>query len=442
MRIFRYLLGFLLIILGVVLTRWFLEFFISPYAIIKLYYKLPMELVSVLFIILGVIVLIGRFDNISFVKVLNLYKFIGITFFSAVILFIFINIAFYVIFIVKDTAYYRDQIFLGYKERLEPLYSTMSKHQISKLLYETWARPYSYEPFVQFKESPYTGKYVNVHKAGFRLSKDQGPWPPDQKNINVFLFGGSTTFNYGVKDDQTIASHLQDFLSGSKKTKKKVFVYNFGRGHYFSTQERLLFENLLMQGFIPTIAVFIDGLNDFYYPDNEPLFSDELRKFIEGKGTNLLSLPLVSVIKNVKRFSESDTKKNSDFNSSDNNFNLIKKVIKRYEENKKVIELIGNIHGVKTVFVWQPVPTYKYDLKHHIFSGKGFGRFILSRYGYEYMEKYKKNNILSSNFLWLANMQEGVKKSLYVDIDHYSEEMSREIAKEISKFLLKSKLIV
>ena len=51
------------------------------------------------------------------------------------------------------------------------------------------------------------------------------------------------------------------------------------------------------------------------------------------------------------------------------------------------------------------------------------------------MEDLLKRNSLGTNFLSLAGMQEGMKKALYVDIDHYSSEMSDKIAKRIYNFL-------
>ena len=129
------------------------------------------------------------------------------------------------------------------------------------LLKETWSRPFMYEPFTQFKERPYRGNYVNIDNNGFRYTKNQGPWPPQSQNINIFLFGGSTTFGYGVSDNQTIASYLQQYLN--EKLGRNVRVYNFGRGFYYLSQERVLYEQLLTSGFVPDIAIFIDGLNDF-----------------------------------------------------------------------------------------------------------------------------------------------------------------------------------
>ncbi len=110
---------------------------------------------------------------------------------------------------------------------------------------------------------------------------------------------------------------------------------------------------------------------------------------------------------------------------------ILKNVIKRYVNNKNIIETVGNKFNIQTLFVWQPVPTYNYDLKYHKFAKAGFGRFNYSKYGYPEMAEFVKKNNLRENFLWLADIQESIKEPLYVDIDHYSDKMSKMIAKEI-----------
>ena len=80
---------------------------------------------------------------------------------------------------------------------------------------------------------------MNVHEAGFRVGLHQGPWPPAKDEMRIFMFGGSTLFGYGVRDEETISSQLQQFLAGSTDT--KVSVYNFGQGILlFHTGEDLL----------------------------------------------------------------------------------------------------------------------------------------------------------------------------------------------------------
>ena len=112
------------------------------------------------------------------------------------------------------------------------------------------------------------------------------------------------------------------------------------------------------------------------------------------------------------------------------------RIINRYVINKKLIEAVSKAFSVKSVFVWQPVPAYKYDLRYYIFADGGFGENPHSKYGYPYMEKLSKRGDLGNNFLWLADIQENMKKSLYVDKFHYSSEMSKIIANKIYVFLM------
>jgi len=434
--------GLVLVIIGFCFNKIFLGNFFSPYAIIEINNRVPIWLISLFFISLGLGALIFNKSHFSLKKIDKIYKYIAVTFFSTILLFLFVNVFIYLCFIVRDTIAYRNQIFLSYRQPLEPLYPLLSKRQVNELLYETWSRPYVYEPYTGFKERPFKGKYINVSNDGFRLVNNQGPWPPDLKNLNVFLFGGSTTFGYGVRDGESVPSNIQDLLS--QKTNKKVCVYNFGRGNYFSSQERILYEKLLTLGYIPDIAVFIDGLNDFYYNSDDPLFTEQFKNFVNGKSNFLLNLPLLKfaelfrdVNKTSIRFNRQEVQE-KDYNDKE----LIKTVIERYFKNKKAIDTISSSFNVKTFFIWQPVPTYKYDLSYHIFAGKGFGRFMYSKYGYTYMEEFIKNNDIGNNFLWLADMQEELKKPLYIDIDHYSPWMSKEIAMRISDFLISKLKII
>ena len=241
--------------------------------------------------------------------------------------------------------------------QLLPGYPGRSAAEIAVLMKETYDRPLIYEPFTHFRELPSTGQFVNVTQAGYRLIEDQGPWPLDPQNFNVFVFGGSTTFGAGVADRETIPSALQKQLRAI--CSKPVCVYNFGRGFYYSSQERILFSNFLAAGIVPDIAVFIDGLNDFYRQSDAPQFSGQFMGLInqslhERKG---IHAPAISEL--VPKHSTSE-KGTTDERA--------RRICERYLRNKAIIGGMAKAYSIKSVFVWQPVPTYKFDLKLHPFS--------------------------------------------------------------------------
>ena len=88
-----------------------------------------------------------------------------------------------------------------------------------------------FEPYVQFRERPRVGQFVNISPDGFRLNAKEGrkAFDPDAKA--VFVFGGSTAFGYGVRDQDTIAAHLEAIFR-ERQPEQRVAVYNFGRGYY------------------------------------------------------------------------------------------------------------------------------------------------------------------------------------------------------------------
>ena len=335
---------------------------------------------------------------------------------------------------------------------LQRLYPSMGEDEILQLLKETWSRSYVFEDYTHFKESPYVGKYVNVDPNGFRRSKNQAPWPPDrEKYFVIFMFGGSTAFGYGVPDDQTIASHLQDFVSAGG-LRKVAALYNFGRGHYYSTQERILFEQLVAAHYRPDMAMFIDGLNEFFYYENEgTAVSKTFEKLLAGHIRQLWfkelrkKSPAIQTFRNIRKtvkdaLFERDLGKTKERHRDSHPIKLMR-CIERYTVNKRMIEAVSSSFNIKSIFVWQPVPTYQYNLELHPFGKAGFGRHGHSAFGYPMMWEYTQNHPLGENFLWCAHIQQDAQEALYVDLAHYSPMMSREFAHSIYDLMVERNLL-
>jgi hypothetical protein len=108
-------------------------------------------------------------------------------------------------------------------------------------------------------------------------------------------------------------------------------------------------------------------------------------------------------------------------------------VVERWLANKRMIESVAAAYGVRAIFVWQPMPLYKYDLRYHFFlhNNKAFGGFVRAGYGYRFMANLEAQGKLGSDVLWLADMQENKHENLYVDSVHYTAAFSKEIAGKI-----------
>jgi hypothetical protein len=332
-----------------------------------------------------------------------------------------------------------DKVSHGYSaEDLRIVYPDLTDAQRTALRTENWSRPLIYTPFLEVKEQPIHGTYVNVTDAGFRVTPPQGPWPIDPTNFNIFVLGGTSTFGYGVADDQTIPYYLQALIAKSGDHGRKTCVYNFGVYSYCSTQERIEFEQFLQSGIKPNLAVFIDGMADLSYASGVLPNTEQITEETDPHnrlGRELLdvatALPIGRGVRHAIWGSGSieDTKADTTH---------LAQAIDKYVWNKKAIERLGTAEGVDTVFVFQPAPTYKYDLTYHLFKGGvgfGWGNHINCFDGYPMMAKYVAEHPMGNDFLWLADIQEGQHKPLYCDQMQYTAEFCSEIAGEIEKFL-------
>jgi len=370
-------------------------------------------------------------------SVVSRYKNLCVVVSSTVLIFIFINIVLSVLFSIKDEYCLAEYLPQG-SDPGGAVYPGLSRQDRVELNRETWDRHLEFEPFTGFRERPRIGKWVNVHEGGFRDGGSESAWPPDARLTSIFVFGGSTTFGYGPPDDQTIPAQLGRILRDRSGVVK---VYNFGRGYFFSTQERILLEQLIVNSTPPKIAIFIDGMNDFYNAKRTIMFQDAFARSVDLDGSAerswLPDLPIHRLAAAARRrWGTQRPYPDPSINYDDPP--AIAGVIERYRQNKRMIEVIARAYGITPVFVWQPAPTYKYDLKYHIF---GHDLVDYPKYGYPAMARLVAEGAMGDDFLWLADIQEDSKEPLYVDRWHYTARFSGEIARHLADFLLERKLL-
>jgi len=303
---------------------------------------------------------------------------------------------------------------------------------------------WEYEAFTEYRQKPAAGRYVIVDPRGFRKGLRAQPWPPSQ-DCSVFFFGGSCAFGDRLPNDQTIPAALEEFLPPTPSC-PLFHVYNFGRPGYYSAQERVLFEQLLETRAVPKAAVFLDGLNEFFYEepprDGRPWKAartadlDTLVRESEGAGSRsrffrfLVALPLVRL---VRSFTAHGTRGAEALPAGDCTPGAI---LDRWERNRRLVEATAAAFGVRPLFVWQPVPSYRYDVRFHL-DGKTAPTLDCVRDGYQAFAARRARAPDDPDLLWLADMQEERRENLYVDQVHFTAAFSREIAKRIAAALSK-----
>jgi len=319
--------------------------------------------------------------------------------------------------------------------KISKAYPAYDINTVMDILRETWENKLIYSPYVQFREPARSGSHVSISKKGFRLNGSaENIWGPERADnlTNIFLFGGSTTFGYGVRNNETIAAHIESLLNETIN----VRVYNFGRGFYFSNQERILFENLLSDAYIPDIAIFIDGLNEFYHPNGEPAFTGLLavsidNSFYAAQKKFFRELPVVNWARFYRDKIANYFPKVEDGNQpttiADRETTQI--ILQRYLVNTRIIKSISKEFGVDSYFVWQPVPEYHMDLASHPFYFSEDLQAEANRaLGYRQAKTIFEK--INPNIIWAAEIASETEGN-FVDKVHYSSAFNREIAKAI-----------
>jgi hypothetical protein len=283
-----------------------------------------------------------------------------------------------------------------------------------------------FEPYTLFRVRALTSRAVNVSEHGYRHGRVADVWPPDPAAANIFVFGGSTAFGYGLPDDRTIPAQLTEQLR-ARLPEARPAVYNFATPNHVAIQERIRFEQLLLGGRVPRVAVFIDGFDEFVGPYYAPLM---MNRYVDATAARSIRQRASQVAREVS---------NRVFRGPAALHETCRlpepaAVLDQYARNMRLITAASREFAVRPLFVWQPVPCYRYDGESADHGGDSAPLLECVREGYALMEKRRHD--LGDDFLWLADIQQGSTASLYLDPDHYTAEFSAEIAQRIAGHLI------
>jgi hypothetical protein len=315
-----------------------------------------------------------------------------------------------------------------YVKRLKSAYPTFSDRDVQALVRETLLVSFSFENYTLFRDRPQRGQFVNVDERGYRHSEAQRPWPPSRDAYNVFFFGGSTAFGFALTDDSTIPSWFQRLAPrvGGKPTA----VYNFSRMGYFSSQERILFEQLVLEGLRPDAAIFVDGLNDLHWRDGRPMPNSSAGAVWEPPRPAASEWPMVRLAHWLRKGLQLSPT-NADAPAPGAAPEDFAAALARYLGNKSLIESSARGAGIAPVFVWQPVPSFKHEGREYRFRRSvPWQQWSLDSYVpvYQQVEEGARASAFGPAFVWCGGVQQGVQEALYIDLVHYHPRLSQLVA--------------
>lgn len=280
------------------------------------------------------------------------------------------------------------------------------------------ANGFEYQPWVGYSAKTFAGNYININGLVRKSIPESSTTIIDTNAVTIYFFGGSTMFGFNVADFETIPSQFVQ-LYKEKGFKKPIRIVNYGVPTYFSYHELVLLTQLLYNGHRPTIAVFLDGLNDcigvrttvhkeaFLKYRMKQAFTMDIRRGNRNYEDSLEFMFQMLHGSTVRGVSDS--------------------IFSNYVSSKKNIETLSKAFGVMPFFFIQPVPFYNYPNQKNdpICSQKDYPHFqpIFTK-----LEQELSNN---NNAVFLGNMLLNEKGIPFIDGFHYSPSFSKKIAASI-----------
>lgn len=272
----------------------------------------------------------------------------------------------------------------------------------------SFARNFTYEPWMMFRVSDYHSERVNVSGFERKSAPDLYVNPSSKDTLTIYFFGGSTMFGPNLADAETIPSQFVKLIQKNNPV-KSVRVRNLGIPHYYSKQDLILLTSKLFSGDKPDMVVFLTGMDDFYparmlYYDR-PHFSYALQQAFDGK---MLQKSDPSFTDSTKEFYDDPA------GVAPEQYNA--QLYSKYVNNLKSASLMCDREGIKSYFFCQPVPFFNYP------GYKGGPTRFNNIY-----PMLEKNADSIRNFVFLGNLLKDETASAYDGLD-YSPDVSQKIA--------------
>ncbi|MGH9876489.1 MAG: SGNH/GDSL hydrolase family protein [Nitrososphaerales archaeon] len=328
----------------------------------------------------------------------------------------------------------------------------------------TWASQYYKEinelglprwsPYVYWRRKPRQDSLININSDGIRKTYNDEAAGASVQATKVFMFGGSTMWGAGARDDFTIPSFFAKIARSKGIT---CNVTNFGQPGYVSTQGVIELLLQLQNGNVPDVVIFYDGVNDTFAAFQQGVAGLPQNEFNREAEFNLLqrselrSLAVQDVINQLSalrfingmldRFGarQDDTpfrpleyaKPMTDKQA------LAQAVVEKYLSNITLVRALSKFYGFKCLFYWQPV----IYLKQHLTSYER--QAIELEYNFAgmkelYAETYafleKRGKELEGDFVFhnISSIFNQVHEPIYIDYCHVSEKGNSMIAEIVA----------
>jgi lysophospholipase L1-like esterase len=255
------------------------------------------------------------------------------------------------------------------------------------------------------------------------------------------MFGGSTMWGYGARDEYTIPSQLANYLDSEDKSFK---IQNLGQLGYISTQSviRLFLE--IQRNNMPDIVIFYDGVNDVFAKYAEKAGMNHSRFKVERilsrpSWVNLFedyieSSPFLNLVRSA--FPLLRESKGSSGISREELELCAEETIDEYLANVTLVQKLAKAYNFQAFFLWQPIIFFKETLtpfeKTELNNTMG-RRLEDLKFLYKRTDSLLNEN--SSDVINLSHLFQKNDKLIFLDPWHVNESGNKHITEAILEIL-------
>jgi hypothetical protein len=292
------------------------------------------------------------------------------------------------------------------------------------------ANKVTYHPYVLWRRAPYHGQLLSINEDGVRRTLHT---QCDDKTFTIWMFGDSVMWGVGAPDEATIPSLI---AADYEKEGGRVCIVNSAEKGWSSTQELIgLIEQLKHASRKPDIVLFYDGESDAfsaYQSGRLDVHSnyDSFKTFLDNwsAGASFSFFRQTNTYRLLDRIAAKTPfhrKKDETSTAGPDLEALSRAVVHNYVQNMDIVDLLAKQYGFRAIFAWYPdlvvghkeLTPYEQQVL-RIWEDKQFPGL-----GLIYQAAYKKARELNRpDFLYLGDILDDQKGSLYIGISHLKPE--------------------
>ena len=294
-----------------------------------------------------------------------------------------------------------------------------------------------WEPFVYWRSRPYAGRFINIDARGHRRT-----WAPPSlpaMHPRVFVFGGSTVWGSGARDDYTMPSLLARGLADSGRAAE---VVNYGDTGYVSRQSLTLLMTELFEHRVPDVVVIEAGVEDTFSAlqsgragipqneDNRRIEFNAAQPERVAQQWQYATAGLTTLSGELRRMLLPGTATAQPVAASAGDA-LAADVVDTYCSEVRTVVALGREYGFLPVFIWQPVAFTKQQPTAYERSATRAYEYARPFFTRVYQRVHDQGGCRGAQVDDLSHLFDREDGPMFLDAFHLTEEGNRRLAAAI-----------